>query len=367
MSEIKLTEDELKKIQELNQEFTKTKLEIADNVLVMYQGKIVERGTANQVFLSPEHPYTRALIGSKPDLEVRLKALPTISDFMSGHIPDEIITNEKREAYHKKIYERPPLLEVKDLEKIYFSKVGLLRPKKEFKAVDGVSFKIYEGETLGLVGESGCGKSTLGNAILQLDKATAGSVWYNGQDITKLTTPDMRRLRKDIQIIFQDPYSSLNPRIMVGPAIVEPMNVHGLHDSDQARKEAAIEILERVGLEAEHYNRYPHQFSGGQRQRIGIARTIAVQPKLIVCDESVSALDISVQAQVLNLLNSLKADLGFTYIFISHDLSVVKYMSDQLMVMNQGKIEELDDADIIYSNPKSSYTQKLIDAIPKGL
>jgi peptide/nickel transport system ATP-binding protein len=230
-----------------------------------------------------------------------------------------------------------------------------------------VSFKLYEGETLGLVGESGCGKSTLGNAILQLDKATAGQILYEGVDITKLSNSEIKKLRKDIQIIFQDPYSSLNPRIPVGEAIMEPMIVHKLYDSDDERKEKTIGILNKVGLSEDYFNRYPHEFSGGQRQRIGIARTIALQPKLIVCDESVSALDISVQAQVLNLLNELKETFGFTYIFISHDLAVVKYMSDQLLVMNQGKIEELDDADRIYSAPKTIYTKKLIDAIPKGL
>ncbi|NNF81914.1 MAG: ABC transporter ATP-binding protein [Flavobacteriaceae bacterium] len=341
--------------------------EIADQILVMYQGKIVEQGNARQIFLEPEHAYTKALIGSRPSLGIRLNRPPTISDFMGSTIPKDVITAEDRRNNHQEIYNQSPLLEVRDLEKTFFTKAGILKPRKAFKAVDGVSFKVYEGETLGLVGESGCGKSTLGNAILQLDKATAGSVWYKGMDITNLDANDMRKLRKDIQIIFQDPYSSLNPRIMVGAAITEAMKVHGLFSSSKARKETAVKILEQVGLEADHFNRYPHQFSGGQRQRIGIARTIAVQPKLIVCDESVSALDISVQAQVLNLLNELKEDFGFTYIFISHDLSVVKYMSDQLMVMNEGKIEELGDADEIYGNPRSNYTQKLIDAIPKGL
>ena len=229
-----------------------------------------------------------------------------------------------------------------------------------------MSFKIYEGETVGLVGESGCGKSTLGNAILQLDKATAGQIFYKGNDITKLNKDEIRKLRKEIQLIFQDPYSSLNPRIPVGKAIMEPMKVHGLYKNDAERKAKTIEILERVGLGEDFFNRYPHEFSGGQRQRVGIARTIALQPKLIVCDESVSALDISVQAQVLNLLNELKENFGFTYIFISHDLAVVKYMSDQVLVMNKGKIEEMADADELYANPKSEYTKKLIEAIPKG-
>ena len=254
-----------------------------------------------------------------------------------------------------------------NLEKTYYSKASFFGIKTALKAVDNVSFKVYSGETLGLVGESGCGKSTLGKAILQLDKATAGTLKYKGDDVTNLSKKALRTLRKEIQIIFQDPYASLNPRLTVGMAIMEPMKVHGLFSSDNERKARTIEILEKVGLEAAHFDRYPHEFSGGQRQRIGIARTIAVQPQLIICDESVSALDISVQAQVLNLLNTLKEDYGFTYIFISHDLSVVKFMSDQLMVMNKGKIEEIGEADSIYESPQKEYTKTLIEAIPKGL
>jgi peptide/nickel transport system ATP-binding protein len=254
-----------------------------------------------------------------------------------------------------------------NLEKTYYSKASFFGTKKAFKAVDNVSFKVYSGETLGLVGESGCGKSTLGKAILQLDKASAGLLKYRGNDVTNLSTKALRALRKEIQIIFQDPYASLNPRLTIGKAVMEPMKVHGLFNSDSERKAKTIEILEKVGLKAIHFDRYPHEFSGGQRQRIGIARTIAVQPKLIICDESVSALDISVQAQVLNLLNSLKEDFGFTYIFISHDLSVVKFMSDQLMVMNKGKIEEIGEADAIYKSPQKEYTKKLLEAIPKGI
>ncbi|MBT8253190.1 MAG: ABC transporter ATP-binding protein [Bacteroidia bacterium] len=341
--------------------------EIANRVLVMYQGEIVEQGPVRQIFVNPKHKYTQALIRSRPALDVRLKRLPTISDFVEDQPPKTIITKSDRLDRHDLIYSKPPLLEVIDLEKEYASRMGLFGPKTGFKAVDGVSFKLYEGETLGLVGESGCGKSTLGNAILQLNKATHGKIIFKGKDITNLSASALRVMRKTIQIIFQDPYSSLNPRMMVGPSIMEPMKVHDIHKSTEERKQATFDILESVGLTAEHFYRYPHEFSGGQRQRIGIARTIAVQPKLIVCDESVSALDISVQAQVLNLLNSLKEEYGFTYIFISHDLSVVKYMSDQLMVMNKGKVEEIGDADAIYDNPKSTYTQKLIDALPKGL
>lgn len=341
--------------------------EIAHRVLVMYQGNIVEQGNIQQIFKNPENNYTKALINSRPSLDVRLKTLPTIQDYLKGSISTTIITKEDRKKQQELIYNKPPLLEVINLEKEYFNTSGLFNKTEGFKAVNNISFKLYEGETLGLVGESGCGKSTLGKAILQLDKATAGSIIYKGEDITKISKQAMRTLRKDIQIIFQDPYASLNPRLTVGNAILEPMKVHQLYGSDSERKEKVIEILNRVGLEADTFNRYPHAFSGGQRQRIGIARTIALQPKLIICDESVSALDISVQAQVLNLLNELKADFGFTYIFISHDLAVVKYMADQLLVMNAGKIEEIDDADEIYKHPKKEYTKKLIHAIPKGL
>jgi peptide/nickel transport system ATP-binding protein len=341
--------------------------EIADRILVMYKGTVVESGDTKSVFKTPKEDYTKALIGARPTLKSRLKQLPTINDFLSHTISKSIISKSTRAKKHKEIYSKPPLLEVINLEKIYLSKASFFGTKTAFKAVDGVSFKVYTGETMGLVGESGCGKSTLGKAILQLDKATAGSLIYKGKDITNLNKKELRSLRKEIQIIFQDPYASLNPRLTVGKAIMEPMKVHKLFSSKEERKAKTLEILEKVGLEASHFDRYPHEFSGGQRQRIGIARTIAVQPKLIICDESVSALDISVQAQVLNLLNALKEDYGFTYIFISHDLSVVKFMSDQLMVMNKGKIEELGEADSIYESPQKAYTKTLIEAIPKGL
>jgi peptide/nickel transport system ATP-binding protein len=337
---------------------------IAHRVVVMYQGEIVEQGEVKQIFKNPRHNYTKALIASRPSLDFRLKRLPTIQDFLANTINAEVVTQEDRTRFHDKLYSQKPILEVINVEKEYFSSAGFFGKKSGFKAVNDVSFKLYEGETLGLVGESGCGKSTLGNAILQLDKATSGQIVYRGQDITKLGAKEIKKLRKDIQIIFQDPYSSLNPRIPIGKAIMEPMKVHGLHKDDKERKAKTIEILERVGLGAEYFNRYPHEFSGGQRQRIGIARTIALQPKLIVCDESVSALDISVQAQVLNLLNELKENFGFTYIFISHDLAVVKYMSDQVLVMNQGRIEEIADADALYANPQKEYTKMLIEAIP---
>lgn len=340
--------------------------EIANRVLVMYQGNIVEQGNAEEIFHNPEHTYTKALINSRPSLDVRLKRLPTIQDYLENTVDKTEVTPQQRKKEHEVLYSQPPLLEVINVEKEYVSSAGLFGRDVKFKAVNDVSFKIYEGETLGLVGESGCGKSTLGNAILQLDKATAGNILYRGTDLTKLSAKEIRTLRKEIQIIFQDPYSSLNPRITVGKAIMEPMKVHGLYKNDKERKEKTIEILNRVGLGEEHFNRYPHEFSGGQRQRVGIARTIALQPKLIVCDESVSALDISVQAQVLNLLNELKENFGFTYIFISHDLAVVKYMSDQVLVMNKGQIEEMNEADALYEHPQKEYTKKLIEAIPKG-
>lgn len=339
--------------------------EIANRVLVMYRGEIVEQGLTGEIFHNPQHTYTKALISSRPSLDVRLRRLPTIQDYLLGAADASEISPQERKEHLAQLYSHPPLLEVINVEKEYVSSAGLFGKQIKFKAVNDVSFKIYEGETLGLVGESGCGKSTLGNAILQLDKATSGTILYRGKDLTGLSSSELRSLRKEIQIIFQDPYSSLNPRLTVGRAIMEPMQVHRLYANDRERKQKAIEILNRVGLGEEHFSRYPHEFSGGQRQRIGIARTIALQPKLIVCDESVSALDISVQAQVLNLLNELKENFGFTYIFISHDLAVVKYMSDQVVVMNKGKIEEMNEADALYAHPQQDYTRKLIAAIPK--
>ena len=341
--------------------------EIADEVVVMYKGSIIEKGTVNDVFLNPKEDYTKALINSKPNLKERLKTLPTVKDFIEETVDTTIYSNEEREAFHQKLYDKKPLLEVVNLEKHFISNGSWFSKKQTVKAVNNVSFKIFEGETLGLVGESGCGKTTLGRTILQLEKATAGQIFYKQKEITSLSKKELLLLRKEIQIIFQDPFSSLNPRISVGKSILEPMKVHNILKSSKERKEYVSELLEKVGLEKEHFYRYPHEFSGGQRQRIGIARTIVLQPKLIICDESVSALDVSVQAQVLNLLNQLKAEFNFTYIFISHDLSVVKYMADQLVVMNKGKLEEIADADEIYNNPKTTYTKTLIDAIPKGL
>jgi peptide/nickel transport system ATP-binding protein len=341
--------------------------ELADRVLVMYQGNIVEEGTVQEIFTSPKEAYTKALLASRPTLEVRYKTLPTIASIADKSFDSEIVTSQQRAQKHQKIYTKAPLLQVQNIAKSYFSTLGLFGKKQEVKAVHDVSFEVFEGETLGLVGESGCGKSTLGKVILQLENATKGSIFYRGKEITSLKRKELRALRKEIQLIFQDPYSSLHPRKIIGEALMEPMEVHTIGKSNRERKQKATALLERVGLDASYFYRYPHELSGGQRQRIGIARTIAMEPKLVICDESVSALDISVQAQVLNLLNELKEDFGFTYIFISHDLAVVKYMADQLLVMNAGSIEELGDADEIYANPVKEYTKKLIEAIPKGI
>lgn len=335
---------------------------IADEVMVMYRGQVIEKGLTSTVFNEPKERYTQALLAARPSSQVRLQRLPTIQDFVENQVPTEVITPAERQAFHAQLYAQTPLLVVKDVAKDYISSVGLWG-KKAFRALDSINFEVYEGETLGLVGESGCGKSTLGNALLQLDPASSGAIFYQGQDITQLKGKALRALRKDIQIIFQDPFSSLNPKLTVGQAIMEPMIVHGLFGSKKEKKQKVLELLHQVGLTAEAFDRYPHEFSGGQRQRIGIARTIAVHPKLIICDESVSALDISVQAQVLNLLNELKAQYQFTYIFISHDLAVVKYMSDQVLVMNKGKVEEMGEADALYAHPQQAYTKKLIASI----
>ncbi len=341
--------------------------EIVDKVAVMYQGNIVEEGSVQQIFKSPKNDYTKALLASRPSLKVRLEKLPTIASLGDKSFNAKEVSPQQRALKHKNIYTKTPLLEVLNLKKEYYSNVGLFQKKNIIKAVDEVSFKVFEGETLGLVGESGCGKSTLGKAILQLEKATSGNIKYKGKELTKLSSSEIRKLRKEIQLIFQDPYSSLNPRMIIGEALTEPMKVHGIGKNQRARKNKVLELLNRVGLDDSYYHRYPHELSGGQRQRVGIARTIAMEPKLVICDESVSALDISVQAQVLNLLNELKEDFGFTYIFISHDLAVVKFMADQLLVMKDGKIEELGDADEIYANPTKEYTKRLIAAIPKGI
>ncbi len=356
--------------------------ELADKVIVMYKGKIVEQGNVLDIFTNPQHPYTKGLLACRPPLHRRLQWLPTVSDFMSvddaGVMRETnksvkevtnnfVISPEETAAKHKILYAKEPILEIKNLKTYFPINKGFFGRSKEFvKAVDDISFQVYPGETLGLVGESGCGKTTLGRTILKLIEPTEGQIIYKNKDLTGFTQKQMRSYRKEIQIIFQDPYSSLNPRITIGEAIMEPMRVHKVFDNDTERKEKVIQLLKRVSLLAEHFNRYPHEFSGGQRQRICIARSLALNPKFIICDESVSALDVSVQAQVLNLLNELKEEFKFTYIFISHDLSVVKFMSDRMIVMQEGKVVELGLADEIYANPKTDYTKELIHAIPKG-
>jgi peptide/nickel transport system ATP-binding protein len=356
--------------------------ELADKVMVMYKGKVVEQGPVLEIFSNPKHPYTKSLLACRPPLDKRLKRLPVLSDFMrtdeEGNmieipktvgeaINNVIITKEQREKEHIDLYSRPKILELQNI-KTYFPKHKSFfgRTKQWVKAVDDITLDVYEGETLGLVGESGCGKTTLGRTILRLNEPTEGRIFFQRNDLLRLSTEDMRYLRKDMQIIFQDPYSSLNPRITVGEALMEPMQVHNILANNNQRKEKVMELLAKVNLEEKYFSRYPHEFSGGQRQRICIARALALNPKFIICDESVSALDVSVQAQVLNLLNDLKREFKFTYIFISHDLSVVKFMSDRMVVMNKGKIEEIGDADEIYMNPQKEYTRKLINSIPKG-
>lgn len=337
---------------------------IADRIMVMYQGAIVETGSATAVFKDPQQQYTKALVASRPDTEVRLKILPTVSDFVSGVFEPYIINQEERSERLSKLYKTEPLLRLENVVKDYPLKKKLFQPQQYFRAVNNVSFDIYPKESLGLVGESGCGKSTLGNLILGLKTTTSGKIIYNGTQINSLTSSEMRSYRKQLQIIFQDPFASLNPRLTVGQCIMEPMKWHGIGSSTQDRKERTYQLLEKVGLSKDSFHKYPHEFSGGQRQRVGIARTIALEPTLIVCDESVSALDISVQAQVLNLLNSLKEEFGFSYLFISHDLAVVKYFCDRIIVMKKGIIEEINEADALYKNPQSDYTRKLINAIP---
>lgn len=347
--------------------------EIADDLLVMYKGDIVEQGTAQQLFESPQHPYTKGLLACRPSPKRLLKQLPTVGDFLNEDkavgIQHLLVENTyslaEIAARRAKLYAQAPLLQVENLctwypiKKDFFSKTTDV-----VKAVDHVSFEVFPGETLGLVGESGCGKTTLGRTILRLVEPTSGKLIFDGADITHLHKKELRKLRRDVQIIFQDPYSSLNPKITVGQSIMEPLQVHGLFKNDSERKAHVLHLLEKVNLNAEYFNRYPHEFSGGQRQRIVIARALALKPRFIICDESVSALDVSVQAQVLNLLRDLQEDFGLTYIFISHDLAVVKHISDRMLIMNKGKIEEEGFPEDIYHNPKAEYTQKLIAAIP---
>lgn len=351
--------------------------EIANQVVVMYQGKIVESGSVQQIFNQPQHPYTQGLLACRPQPVRRLKYLPTIADFMNASrspepagLQETVAPPEVSEAELEQrliqLQQRAPLLSVQNLQ-VFFPVRGMFGQTARYvPAVNGVSFEVYPGETLGLVGESGCGKTTLGRALVGLAKASGGQIWFDNQNVTALNPRQLRRLRRDLQIIFQDPYSSLDPRMSVGAAVIEPLRIHQSGSSERQRRERAAYLLERVGLSADCMRRYPHEFSGGQRQRICIARALALNPKFMICDESVSALDVSVQAQVLNLLKELQEEFHLTYIFISHDLSVVKFMSDRIMVMNQGKIEEMGPAEKIYHSPQQPYTQQLIASIPAG-
>ncbi|MEI7594352.1 MAG: ABC transporter ATP-binding protein [Bacteroidota bacterium] len=375
--------------------------EISHKIMVMYKGKVVETGSNEQILFNPQHPYTKSLLACKPSLETEKGRLPVVSDFLQINVNGEIsaksssslfdsaqsdnnsfatiINNaqsisqaersrslERDNSRSGEIYKSQPILRVENLnvdfsiEKNFFGKTT-----KNFHALDNITFDVYKGETLGLVGESGCGKTTLGRTIVKLIEASSGNITFKDKNLTQLSKKELNDFRRSVQIVFQDPYSSLNPRHTVGETLIEPLTVHGILKKEKERRQKVLELLQKVGLQESHFYRYPHEFSGGQRQRIVIARALALNPEFIICDESVSALDVSVQAQVLNLLNDLKQEFGFTYIFISHDLSVVKFMSDRMVVMNKGKIEEMGFAKDIYQNPQSEYTKRLLRSIPK--
>lgn len=342
--------------------------EVCERIVVMRHGDLVEQGKSDDVFHHPQHPYTKALVSCLPPIDARPERLLTVREFTEQENASITFQNNtERSNQHKQLYAQVPLLKVSNLDAGYsFGGSIFSKTRKFFKAVKQVGFEVYPGETFGLVGESGCGKTSLGRTLVGLVKSLSGSIEFEGKRIDKLKGEDLRRIRRDIQMIFQDPFSSLNPKITVGEAIMEPMRVHGVGRNEKDRLERMNYLLKKVELPLEVASRYPHEFSGGQRQRIVIARTLALEPKLIICDESVSALDVSVQAQVLNLLNDLKKELGLTYIFISHDLSVVRYISDRVMVMQKGQIAELNEADELYNHPKQEYTKKLIGAIPKS-
>lgn len=344
--------------------------EIADKVIVMRQGEIREQGAAEQVLEQPQDVYTRALLYCRPQISQRPYRLPVTSDFMRQE--DNVLVEQSFDA--SEIPQRKRglngdeqiILEVKDLKKSFYSRKGLFG-KEEFQAVKGVSFKLAKGKTLGLVGESGSGKTTVGLLLMRLHQASGGQAFIEGKDILSLTEKEFAKYQRKIQIIFQNPYASLNPRFTVGQILLEPMQIHGIGKDDAERKQIALELLERVNLPEQAYYRYPHEFSGGQRQRIAIARCLTLKPEILICDESVSALDVSVQAQVLNLLQDLQDEFGLSYIFISHDLSVVKYISDQVMVMNHGEVVEIANSDELYAHPQHDYTKRLLQAIPQGI
>lgn len=337
--------------------------QIADEVAVMYHGQVVERGAAAQVLHHPQHRYTQGLLACRPPLDSRPAHLPTVSEFMDGEIARSLSSETPTAPV---VQQNEPLLTVRDLQVTYDLKRNIFgKPLQQIHAVDGISFDIYQGETLGLVGESGCGKSTLGRAILQLIEKADGKVVFKGKSLDSLSRRDSKLMRRQIQIVFQDPYSSLNPRVTIGEAILEPLRSHKMYENDAQRKLRVLELMEKVGLPADSFSRYPHEFSGGQRQRVCIARALILQPQLVICDESVSALDVSVQAQVLNLLNDLKSQFGYTYLFITHDLSVVKFLSDRIMVMERGRIVEQGPADQLFAHPQHPYTQRLLSAIPR--
>ncbi|AYF43397.1 MULTISPECIES: ABC transporter ATP-binding protein [Halobacteriovorax] len=342
--------------------------DIADEVAVMFRGDLVEQNTTKALFENPQHPYTKGLLACRPSLDENPVRLLTVDDFLNAKEDIDVSSLEMKKPRAISETENPVLLEIKNFNKHFPIKGGIFgRTVDWFKAVDDVSLQVRKGRTLGLVGESGCGKTTLGRSILRLLEPTAGEVIYDGINVTNLNKKEMREIRERMQIIFQDPYSSLNPRMTIGDIITEPMVIHGIGSTKRERYDVAADLLEKVGLKGDHLNRYPHEFSGGQRQRICIARALSLKPEFIICDESVSALDVSVQAQVLNLLQDLQDELGLTYIFISHDLSVVKYISDEIGVMNKGQIVEYGPAEEVYHNPKDEYTKKLLSAIPRGV
>ncbi len=345
--------------------------DIADEVVVMYRGDIVEKGTTEQIFTKPQHPYTKGLLACRPSLDSNPRRLPVVSDFMNAEGQERPldVTVMKQQKQNRVVSDaQTTLLQIQNVKKHFPLKKGFFGGVQSWvKAVDDVTLNVRKGRTLGLVGESGCGKTTLGRTILRLIEPTAGSIIYNGTDITKLDREAMRAMRRKMQIIFQDPYASLNPRMTVGAALMEPMIIHNLGNGRNERLEMAGELMKRVGLDRAMLNRYPHEFSGGQRQRICIARALAVKPEFIICDESVSALDVSIQAQILNLLLDLQEEMHLTYVFISHDLAVVKFISDEVAVMYNGKVVEMNDAVGIYEAPQHDYTKKLLSAIPKGM